>query len=265
MPELDRTLTSVGVTGVLSQGNNVLDSSQWMLANEVPVALVYNGKSHAVMMASPLDLEDFAIGFSLSEEIVLNRSAIRSCQVVPCGGGIRLCIVIDETQTGRGWAVERHVEGRSGCGLCGVAEIEDAVRVPSQVLPLVKLPDPETVLSSFNDLPNKQSINQVNHSVHAAAFCTMDGTLQITREDVGRHNALDKVLGALTDSPYDAAQGYIIMTSRCSFELVQKVAACGIAMLATLSAPTALALDLADKAGVKIMARASKKSLMLLN
>ena len=145
----------------------------------------------------------------------------------------------------------RTMEGRSGCGLCGVSSLEAAIRDLPMVQPTFD-PAPDAVARAFAALPDHQPINRRNRSVHGAAWCRPDGSILLAREDVGRHNALDKVIGALIRAGHEPADGFVVMTSRCSFELVQKAATVGIPLLATISAPTALALTLARQAGMTL-------------
>lgn len=224
-------------------------SQQWHLAREVPVAFIYNGHPHAVMMATPQDLEDFAIGFSLSEEVVTERGAIEDIYIEQDEEAFRVFLSIDETKTGPGYQQKRTIAGRTSCGLCGVAELEAAVRVSPNKHAHVTAPAPEVLIRSLQSFHQAQHIHKVNYSVHGAAFYTMDGELLLMREDVGRHNALDKLLGALAlRSP--APQGYVVMSSRCSFELVKKAVAFGLCGLVTISAPTSLALEIAKKSNL---------------
>jgi FdhD protein len=148
----------------------------------------------------------------------------------------------------------RALEGRAGCGLCGVEDIADVVKPVARIAPAFAL-DPAAVQKAFADLPALQPMNRVNHSVHAAAWVTPRGEIRLVREDIGRHNALDKLLGAVTRQGMDKASGFVAMTSRCSFELVQKCGTMGIAHLVTISAPTGLALHLALEAGMTLASR----------
>jgi FdhD protein len=230
---------------------------EWHVPDEVPVALLLNSQAYTVMMATPADLADFGRGFVLAEGIVPKSSDVRAVLVLPADTGSPLS---------RGMAVDvaiddavladlpaRSMEGRTGCGLCGVAEIENVVR---RVLPVVRgpAPSPESILRAADRLPGLQPMNRLNRSVHAAAWVGYDGTIHLVREDVGRHNALDKLIGALSKTETDLADGFVLMTSRCSFELVQKAATVGIGALVTVSAPTALAHDIASASGMFLAA-----------
>ncbi|WP_342643224.1 formate dehydrogenase accessory sulfurtransferase FdhD [Rhodoligotrophos ferricapiens] len=229
----------------------------WALAEEVPVALMYNSEPYAVMMASPADLKDFAIGFSLSEGVIEAYADILQVLVMPVEGGFACDIAVSDQALAEARKPRRAIEGRSGCGICGVAEIGEVVRRQRKLAPL-RL-DPKAVTRGFAELGRHQPMNRVNHSVHAAAWCSLDGEVLIAREDVGRHNALDKLLGALVAKGFDLSDGFVVMSSRCSFELVQKAATLGVRGLATISAPTALALALAREAGLALSAKAGER------
>ena len=244
-------------------------SISWLVAEEVPVALEYNGRALTVMMATPADLEDFAVGFSLCEDIVGSADAIDQVTVreAPAGPvtGLVVSISADPLRLLKGSLRRRSMEGRSGCGLCGVESLENAIRDPRPVPALNFQPDPSAVAHAFASLPDHQPMNHLNHSVHAAAWCAPDGRILLVREDVGRHNALDKLIGALGRSGVCLQDGFVVMSSRCSFELVQKAATVGIGMLANLSAPTELALRLARSSGITLAARSRGRGVMLFN
>lgn len=242
-------------------------SISWLVAEEVPVALEYNGRALTVMMATPADLEDFAIGFSLCEDIVASADAIDQVTIreAPAGPvtGLVVSISTDPLRLLRGSLRRRSMEGRSGCGLCGVESLENAIRDPRPVPPLQFRPNAVAVATAFANLPAYQPMNRLNHSVHAAAWCGPDGTILLAREDVGRHNALDKLVGALGRDGVNLQDGFAVLSSRCSFELVQKAATVGIGMLATLSAPTELALRLARASGITLAARSRGQGVVL--
>jgi FdhD protein len=239
---------SVAVTGTLSGTRTT-----WLLPEEVPVAILINSGSYAVMMATPADLQDFAIGFVLSEGLVAHWSHVANVLVMPSGYGYAVDVAVADDYLIRGRMVSRSMEGRVGCGLCGIAELADAIRMPGTRVPVVRF-DSAAVVLAFDDLPNHQPMNAVNRTVHAAAFCSVDGAILLAREDVGRHNALDKLIGAMVLAHVTPADGFVLMSSRCSFELVQKCAQTGIGALATISAPTALAYRLAKEAGLQLAA-----------
>jgi FdhD protein len=221
------------------------------VVEEVPVALVYNGVSHAVMLASPADLEDFALGFSLAEGIVASRSDIFDIEIVPLARGIEARIEIAGDCFVRLKERRRNLAGRTGCGLCGVDSIEQAVR---PVAPVARsgVPPPATVLAALAALPELQALHRSTGGCHAAAWADRDGRIIAVREDVGRHNALDKLIGSLARSGTTADSGFVLVTSRASVEMVQKVAALGASTLVAVSAPTALAIRQAKEAGIAI-------------
>jgi formate dehydrogenase accessory protein FdhD len=223
------------------------------VAEEVPVALVYNNHPHVVMMATPADYEDFAIGFTLTEEIVRAASEITGCVVVPHSQGVEVQLVIPQEAADALASRGRQLVGRTGCGLCGVQTIADTrrpLRTVTRGAPL----DAESLWRAEAALYGRQTLNQATGSVHAAAWATPDGQLQVVREDVGRHNALDKVIGALARAGTVPRQGFVVMTSRASYELVQKATVAGIPLLAAVSRPTGLAIRLAEASGLTLVA-----------
>jgi FdhD protein len=223
------------------------------VAEEVPVAIAYNNRPHVVMMATPADYEDFAVGFSLTEEIVASPDQIESITVVPYNQGVEIHLVIPHAEAEALAERGRQLVGRTGCGLCGVQTITDALRPPRTVAPPRQPIEPEALWRAESALMGRQTLNQATAAVHAAAWATADGTLEVVREDVGRHNALDKVIGALARAKTDASQGFIVMTSRASYELVQKVSIVGVPLLAAVSRPSGLAIRLAESAGIAIV------------
>jgi len=245
---------SVRVEGARAAADGRLSAVSWQLPEEVPVALLINSVPYTVMMASPLNLAEFGRGFLLAEGIVRSNSDIRSALVLPAETGsdvtrgFAVDLAVDEAALARA-APRRSVEGRSGCGLCGIEQITDAVRAPFR-LARDWAPAPDAILAAAAALPAAQILNRDNRSVHGAAWVSRDGDIVLIREDVGRHNALDKLIGALAARDTDLDAGFVLMTSRCSFELVQKAATFGIKALVTISAPTSLALELARGYGL---------------
>jgi len=229
-----------------------------IVAEEVAVALVYNGVSHAVMMATPCDLEDFARGFSLTERIVAKPSEIYDIEVEEVersGGGrgfeVRLDIASQRMVTLQ--AQRRTMAGRTGCGLCGVDSLEAALRPVPRSAGAGKV-SRAAIQRAMAALPAQQKINRENGATHAAGWAMPDGTLVAVREDVGRHNALDKLGGALAKAGMPAAGGFVVVTSRCSYEMVQKAAALDAVVIAAVSAPTSLAIETAEQAGIALVA-----------
>jgi FdhD protein len=229
-----------------------------IVAEEVAVALVYNRVSHAVMMATPCDLEDFGRGFSLTERIVETSSEIYDVEVeeMERGGGGRGFEVRLEIASQRMVALQaqrRTMAGRTGCGLCGVDSLDAALRPVPRSTGLGKV-SRAAIQRAMAALPAEQKINRQNGATHAAGWATPDGTLVVVREDVGRHNALDKVGGALAKAGTDMTGGFVVVTSRCSYEMVQKAAALGAVAIAAVSAPTSLAIETAEQAGIALVA-----------
>lgn len=222
------------------------------VAEEVPVAFVYNGRPHVVMMATPRDLEDFAVGFTLTEEIVAAPSAIGHVAVIPYSQGIEMQLEVPAREAQALAERGRQLAGRTGCGLCGVETIAQALREPRAVAPHAPVPV-ASLWRAEGELGTRQPYNRDTGAMHAAAWADAGGVLRVVREDVGRHNALDKVIGALARQGVDPAGGFVVMTSRASYELVQKCAVAGIPLLAAISRPTGLAIRLAEAAGITLV------------
>ena len=234
----------------------------WRLAEEVPAAVLYNGQFFAVMMVTPADLEDFAIGFTVTEGIVQTTDEIAGARVAEMADGFALNIKIAPERMAGIETRRRVLTGRSGCGICGAQTLDAAVAPPRQVNG--SAPSIMAIERSYRELPGRQIMNRQNHSTHAAAFAGPDGAIQLVREDVGRHNALDKLIGALLIAKTDPRAGFILVSSRCSMELVQKAAMAGVPFLASVSAPTALAVRLAQSAGMGLAA-GSRDGIMLFD
>lgn len=228
------------------------------VAEEVPVALAYNRRAHVVMMCSPADLEDFAIGFTVSEGIA-RAEEISHVEVVRHQRGVEVLLDVPVAVSEQLAARSRAISGRTGCGLCGVEAIEDAVRPVVAVTASLAIA-PDALWRAAAALQEAQALHQATRAVHGAAWATADGALQLVREDVGRHNALDKVLGALAREGIDPATGFAVVTSRASFELVQKAAACGVPLLAAVSRPTGLAVRMAEASGLTLVALLRERS-----
>jgi len=223
-----------------------------IVAEEVPVALVYNGRPHVVVMATPTDLEDLAVGFSRTEGIVDESSDIERVDVVRASHGIELQLQIPDANAMRLEERTRGIVSRTGCGLCGVETINDMLHVPSQVGDRLRL-SAEVLSAVSTELSRQQTINNETSTVHAAGWATAEGELHVIREDVGRHNALDKVLGALGRMGLDPSIGFIVVTSRASYEMVQKAATCGVELIAAISRPTGLAIRFAGAADMTLV------------
>jgi FdhD protein len=233
--------------------SSVAGAQDWGIAEEVPVEIGFNGSAWTVMMASPADIEDLAIGLALTEGAVASGSDIDSVEVRQWPEGITadIRIAADRLRTDR--VRRRSLDGRTGCGLCGIEKLAD-LQAPPAALPQAPAINVQAIRAALDALPDHQVLNRETRSVHAAAWCRSDGSISLVREDVGRHNALDKLAGARLrqGEPLDA--GFVVMSSRCSFELVFKAARMRAALLATQSAPTGLALDLARQLGLPLAA-----------
>jgi FdhD protein len=225
------------------------------VAEEVPVALVYNGVSHVVMMATPGNLEDFALGFSLSEGILESPDELFDFDTQQAPQGLVARITISARRFAALKERRRNLAGRTGCGLCGVDSLDQAVR-PLQPLSRSQVVAAAAIRRALDALPDWQAFNRVTRSLHAAAWADLDGNILMAREDVGRHNALDKLIGALAAANIDPATGIALITSRCSYEMVQKAVTFSIPVLAAISAPTALAVRMADAANLTMIALA---------
>jgi FdhD protein len=223
--------------------------SDW-LAEETPVALVFNGISHAVMMCSPLDLEDFALGFGLSEGLLRDLTELLDVAIQAVPEGLAVQMTVTAACEWRLKARRRTLTGRTGCGLCGV----DSLQQVQHELPRAPHVDvsPEAVQLALRALRQHQTLQQRSGATHAAALCSAQGELQCVREDVGRHNALDKLIGAMRCGKLAPEGGFICITSRASFEMVQKAVVAGVGALVAVSAPTALAVDTARDANLAL-------------
>jgi FdhD protein len=232
--------------------NGQLTRTTDFVTEEVPVALVYHGVPHVVMLASPADLEDYAVGFTVSEGLVGSPSEIQSVEVERAAESIEVRIGIAGERFSELLRRRRNLTGRSGCGLCGAETVEEAIRPPVQVAkgPTVTSADMHSALVQLESL---QPINSRTGSIHAAAWVVPGKGIQLVREDVGRHNALDKVIGALVRGSFHVGAGYAVITSRASFEMVQKAAAAGITFMVAVSAPTALAIRMAEQTGLTLV------------
>lgn len=222
------------------------------VAEEVPVALEFNGVSHAVMMATPDDLEDFAYGFSVAEGIVDTASQIYDYECSSSDQGYTLHLTIAASCFHRLKAMRRNLTGRTGCGLCGTESLDHAVRYPLPVTGNSTF-DVQSVAKAVAGLRTRQLLLAATGATHAAAWCTPDGQIALLREDVGRHNALDKLAGALIRSRCVPGEGFVVITSRASYEMVQKTASVGVSLLVAVSGVTALAVDVAQGAGVTLI------------
>jgi FdhD protein len=223
-----------------------------IIPEETAVALSYDGGTYAVMMATPQDLEDFALGFSLSEGIVSAPADIRQLDVVEHASGVELRMWLAEPRAAALGQRRRHLAGPTGCGLCGIDSLEEAVR-PAPRVAAGGSYTPTEIMQALEALRARQELNRQTRAVHAAAFWRRGSGLAALREDVGRHNALDKLAGALAREGVAGTGGTVLLTSRVSVEMVQKTAVIGAPLLVAVSAPTALALRTAEAAGITLV------------
>jgi FdhD protein len=223
------------------------------IPEETAIALTYNGGTYAVMMGTPQDFRDFAIGFSLNEGIAQSPGDIHSLDIVRLDDGIELRMWLPGAKAELVNERRRHIAGPTGCGICGIESIAEALRPPA-VVPKGRTFSPREIMTAMQAIPPLQHINAETRSVHAAAFWAPSRGIVSLREDVGRHNALDKLAGALAQDNVLAAEGMVLLTSRVSVEMVQKTAAMGAPLIVAVSAPTALAVKMAEAAGITLAA-----------
>ena len=222
------------------------------VVEETPVALVYNGIPHVVMMATPVDLEDFALGFSITEELIRTPADLESVQVVRYSRGIEIQLgVAKECEEVIG-SRSRRLTGRTGCGICGADSIA-AVLKEMHPVPASPPVEPAAIERAIEALLAHQTLNAAAGAVHAAGWASTDGAIELAREDVGRHNALDKLIGALLKRAVNPRSGFVVVTSRASFEMVQKATVLGAPLLAAISGPTGLAVRVAHQAGLTLV------------
>ena len=224
-----------------------------LIPEETAIALTYNGGTYAVMMGTAKDLQDFAVGFSLSEGIVQSSDEIETLDIVELDDGIELRMWLKPSTAELVNERRRHIAGPTGCGICGVESIAKAVR-PAAIVPKGRSFAPPEIMAAMASITVLQQINIQTRAVHAAAFWTPAQGIVALREDVGRHNALDKLAGALARETVAAGEGIVLLTSRVSVEMVQKTAAIGAPLMVAVSAPTALAVRTADAAGITLAA-----------
>lgn len=244
-------------TGLISRRVRRISDGQALelveeVAEEAAIALSFNGEPHAVMMATPLDLEDFALGFALSERIIATPGELLDYRCSELARGVQLSLQIPAERMATLRSRQRSLEGRSSCGLCGLRQIADVLQPAPHASAGIVI-EPPALQRALRGLQEAQPLNAASGAVHAAAWADANGRLLELREDVGRHNALDKLIGALARHGVETEQGFALLTSRASYEMVQKSAAVGISLLAAISAPTALAVELADDAGMTLI------------
>ncbi len=238
-----RFLVDKWKSGRLSQVEDVV-------AEEVPVALIYNGISHAVMLATPNNLEDFALGFSLAEGILSHPKELYGIEVVAQSDGIELRMEIAAERFHQLKEKRRSMTGRTGCGLCGAESLAQALRLPDAVNQSQETFSAAAILKALAEAAKNQPLQAETGATHASFWLSPTGEIEMAREDVGRHNALDKLLGA---KAADNKSGFVLTTSRASYEMVQKVAVAGVSMLVAISAPTGLAIRMAEQSGITLV------------
>ncbi|MDX6805785.1 formate dehydrogenase accessory sulfurtransferase FdhD [Terrihabitans rhizophilus] len=243
---------SLGVAR-LSWRGGAFEAGQRIIPTEVPIAITYGGSTQAVMMATPSDLEDFAVGFTVTEGLIQSTSDIRSLEVIEEDEGVELRMWLAPELADAYSRRRRLLAGPTGCGLCGIESLTEAVRTPPSLSVQVQY-QPAEIIAAMASLGPAQALNQQTRATHAAGFWTRSGGLLAVREDVGRHNALDKLAGHVLRTGADASDGIIVLTSRVSVEMVQKAAMMGTPVIAAVSAPTALAVRTAEAAGITLIA-----------
>jgi FdhD protein len=229
------------------------------LISEVPIAFEYNGIGYAVMMATPIALEDFAIGFSLSEQLIDAAGDILSIDTYRAEKGWIVRIQLPPEKVEKIYARARKRVSESSCGLCGMDNLDEVMRDLPAVTAQLDIAN-EAIFRALSNLCGHQHLNASTGASHAAAFCAPDGSIMIVREDVGRHNALDKVIGALAKTDHNVSDGFLLLTARCSFELAQKAILANCPLLVTISAATDLAAEIANKYGMRLVSLARADS-----
>ncbi len=250
-PLLEQTHTTetVGVTRYRGQW---VERTEDIIAQETPIGIEYNGVPFVVMLATPQDLEDFAIGFSLTEGIVKSVDEIKSVAIEELDAGIRVALTIDQKRFAVLDSRRQNLAGRTGCGLCGTERIAQVFKPMSEVTSTFSL-SLEYLHRALEEMRHFQPLQQMTGATHAAFWVNARGQIMLAREDVGRHNALDKLYGAMATQAYDFQNGAVLVTSRASYEMVQKTIQMGVGILVAVSGPTALAICMADEYQLTLM------------
>ena len=250
--ELTNSADSLKQVSVLRVRDGEQTIAMDVIAVEVPVALEYNGISHVVMLASPANLENFALGFSLSEGIIQLASELYACEVEATAAGWLVHLEIAAERFMLLKERRRNLAGRTGCGLCGTESLEQVTRCKTVVSHRHHFTE-AAILNGMHAMQNLQPMQKQSGATHAAAWMTAQGQIECVREDVGRHNALDKLIGVMAEQKQDFTAGVLLITSRASYEMVQKAAIMNVGVIAAISAPTSFAVELAEQTGVTLM------------
>jgi FdhD protein len=250
--ELTNSADSLKQVSVLRVRDGEQTIAMDVIAVEVPVALEYNGISHVVMLASPANLENFALGFSLSEGIIQQASELYACEVEATAAGWLVHLEIAAERFMLLKERRRNLAGRTGCGLCGTESLEQVTRCKTVVSHRHHFTE-AAILNGMHAMQNMQPMQKQSGATHAAAWMTAQGQIECVREDVGRHNALDKLIGVMAEQKQDFTAGVLLITSRASYEMVQKAAIMNVGMIAAISAPTSFAVELAEQTEVTLM------------
>ena len=250
--ELTNSADSLKQVSVLRVRDGEQTIAMDVIAVEVPVALEYNGISHVVMLASPANLENFALGFSLSEGIIQQASELYACEVEATAAGWLVHLEIAAERFMLLKERRRNLAGRTGCGLCGTESLEQVTRCTTVVSHRHHFTE-AAILNGMHTMQNLQPMQKQSGATHAAAWMTAQGQIECVREDVGRHNALDKLIGVMADQKQDFTAGVLLITSRASYEMVQKAAIMNVGVIAAISAPTSFAVELAEQTEVTLM------------
>ena len=242
--------------------NKSSSDAVWMLPEECPIAICINRKTYAVMLASPIDLEDFARGFCHSEGVVKNNKVIKSIKLKQIKEGFKVDITLTDDALDRFNIIDRR--SASGCGICGLTSVSHIVEDMPKVKSKIRI-SIDAVHLALNNLAHHTPVNKTCFSVHAAAFSDRNGKILLTREDVGRHNALDKLFGALIKQNIDIGSGFVIVTSRLAYELAQKCVRLAVPLVVSISAPSTMAVQIAEKNDLSLASVSGKSSLMIFN
>lgn len=233
--------------------NAIREMSGHLLAEETAIAISFNGTTQAVMMASPQNIQDFAFGFALSEGVISDQGDVDRFEIQTHPTGIEAQLWLTAQKANDFLARRRHMTGPVGCGLCGIDSLDEALRPVPKVVCAEPILTTDDIVNAADELRQEQPLHDQTRAVHAAGFLLRDQGIVLSREDVGRHNALDKLVGALMAAGIDPATGAFVITSRASMDMVQKTAMSGCPILIAMSAPTALAVDVAVGAGISLI------------